>query len=841
MFHDAALDLEGRGDLRGAALRWEKVVELQPDWVEGWCRYGDALAALGRTPEAHRAWRQGAFHPDCAESQGLAWLEEHPSWALQRFQTLAKVSGEDPRTDLLLARAQSRLVGPDASRSLRRYLERVRDEQRSDALLRTTTEEVVGSLPTDDALVLLDQVVGRFPDLSERFAETLLELQVEVRTRELMGAAPSRLTPEQRERVDAARSRAEHGGLQEAREALEHLADEVSRSPVVWAALADIRESQGDIGGALTAIELARQLDPSNAAYHARVSDLLADHYAMRFDDEALAALGRALDVGEEPALLERHARLALRAGRPEAARRSLDRLAALGREDVAAPLLADLDRIRPAMPVLPPVPPPAGVDPEAWRRVHRARVFLERARSLDGVWDADLLARAEDSADEALEASPDLPLALELRARLHVVRGHPELAVPLYQRILEAEPEDAEVLGQLAELLQRLGSGEAESVLQRAADAGSAYGLVALARRDVRDHRYLAARERLQRYLRVTSRSPWHAEALRLQAEVDRALRLAGLAAVGVVVVLFGGPLWLAWRRRRGVGLLRFVQRHPRSLPEVARLLSAIRHEVVKHNVSTVPALAERVAAGEDVPLDWVEQRLCGPDGALARFRAYTAELEALGRRAGIPLNLRHRDPVFRDGIRAMDGLQAACRRLGPGSVTALVRHASVVNGPFYEQLGHLLDGVSVVRLDEALLRAAWKTVCSEQPETRIQLAIEGPEASVRIPRADLHDILVNLLRNALAASLEEGRERLGIRLAVDEDFVTGLLRAEIRVCDDVQKRLTTKMIRGRYIDRGLGLAVDLTSRAGGSIHVESEPGWTKAVVVRLPMEEGR
>ena len=50
---------------------------------------------------------------------------------------------------------------------------------------------------------------------------------------------------------------------------------------------------------------------------------------------------------------------------------------------------------------------------------------------------------------------------------------------------------------------------------------------------------------------------------------------------------------------------------------------------------------------------------------------------------------------------------------------------------------------------------------------------------------------------------------------------------------------KISTAMIRGRYIERGLGLAVDLTSRAGGSIHVEDEPGWSKAVVVRLPREE--
>ena len=45
--------------------------------------------------------------------------------------------------------------------------------------------------------------------------------------------------------------------------------------------------------------------------------------------------------------------------------------------------------------------------------------------------------------------------------------------------------------------------------------------------------------------------------------------------------------------------------------------------------------------------------------------------------------------------------------------------------------------------------------------------------------------------------------------------------------------------MLRSRYIERGLGLTVDLISRNGGSIGVEDEPGYSKAVVVRLPRAE--
>lgn len=844
IFHDAAVDHEARGDLAGAALRWAKVVELQPDWVEGWCRYGDVLAGLTRMDEAHRAWRQGAFHPGCAESQGLAYLDEHPSWALQRFQTLARLTAEDPRTDLLIARAQARLAPDKALQAMQHHLERVREDERSDALLRTTTAELVDALPPAEALDLLDRVTTRFPDLAGRFSETQLELEVEVRTRELMGAAPTSLTPEQRSDVERARDAAEEGDLPEARRILESLADQVSRSPVVWAALADVREGQGDIAGAEAAIQLARQLDPLNGALHARASDILATHYAMRFDDEALAALDRALDVAEDPALLERHARLALRAGRPAAARRSLERLQALGGGAVADPLLADLDRVRPEPLQLPPVPPPVGVDADAWRWVHRARVFVERARSPEGTWDPELLSRAEQAVHEALEIMPEFALALQLRGRLYVIRGALDEAIIAYRRSLAAEPDQPDVLGSLAELLLRVGAPDAQEVLAEADEAGSAFAMVTRARQDVAARRYLAARARLHRYFRVTSQSPWHDEAVALRDRVERDLR--GLVALGLLLGLglLGVPLVWIWNRRRGTDLLGFVQAHPRSLPEVARLLSAIRHEVIKHNVSTLPALAERQQRGDSVPLAWVQARLAGPQGALDRFRTYVAELESLARRAGDPVNLRHRDPVFRDGIRAMEAIGAACDGLQPSSVPLLARQAEQIVGPFYDALGRLLDGVSVVRLDEPVFRTAWATVSAERPEAAqgMRFDVEGrTDICVRIPRADLGDIVVNLLRNALQASEEEGREHLAVRVGTDEDFVTGLLRVEIRVCDQVERRLTTAMIRGRYIDRGLGLAVDLTSRAGGSIHVESEPGWAKAVVVRLPMEERR
>ena len=102
-----------------------------------------------------------------------------------------------------------------------------------------------------------------------------------------------------------------------------------------------------------------------------------------------------------------------------------------------------------------------------------------------------------------------------------------------------------------------------------------------------------------------------------------------------------------------------------------------------------------------------------------------------------------------------------------------------------------------------------------------------------------ELDDVVANLLRNALQATVEQGRGRVGVRLGIEEDESTGLERVVLRFRDDAPRRITTGVLRSRYIERGLGLTVDIISRNGGSIAVEGEPGWSKAVVVRLPRAE--
>ena len=115
--------------------------------------------------------------------------------------------------------------------------------------------------------------------------------------------------------------------------------------------------------------------------------------------------------------------------------------------------------------------------------------------------------------------------------------------------------------------------------------------------------------------------------------------------------------------------------------------------------------------------------------------------------------------------------------------------------------------------------------------------LVVEGEGAPIRIFATDLEDILVNVLRNSLDASLRYCTPpvALAVELRTEVDEITGHAALAIRIKDRSPQRLSNEMLRGRYVERGMGITVDLLSRYDGSIAVEEEPGWAKAVVLRF------
>lgn len=256
---------------------------------------------------------------------------------------------------------------------------------------------------------------------------------------------------------------------------------------------------------------------------------------------------------------------------------------------------------------------------------------------------------------------------------------------------------------------------------------------------------------------------------------------------------------------------------------------------------------------------MDAAEQLFASGDtpGVVDRWWAYVAELEALGRRAGLRVNLRIRDPDLAPMCAAFSelaGLEMAMRKGKTGAASKLRAVSDAINGAGYLALGRLIREVCVLEVDAERVRACWEQVRQEPAHVDaalpdLELWVMEDEGAdrypVRIFLRDFEDILVNVLRNSLGAVLEQPpvgeAPRLGVVLEAEEDWVTGLESVVLRVLDNSPRALTDAMIRGRYIERGFGITVDLINRHNGSIKVETPPdeGWAKAVVVRLPRAE--
>ena len=106
-------------------------------------------------------------------------------------------------------------------------------------------------------------------------------------------------------------------------------------------------------------------------------------------------------------------------------------------------------------------------------------------------------------------------------------------------------------------------------------------------------------------------------------------------------------------------------------------------------------------------------------------------------------------------------------------------------------------------------------------------------------MPRHAFEDVVANLIRNAIQSSVRhaEGPVHIGLAVHDEVDMITGLQRLVLLIRDRSPQQLTPEMLRGRYIEEGLGLTADLVSQYEGSLDViEASAPWTKAVMFQLP-----
>src|SRR5262249_41229975 len=108
---------------------------------------------------------------------------------------------------------------------------------------------------------------------------------------------------------------------------------------------------------------------------------------------------------------------------------------------------------------------------------------------------------------------------------------------------------------------------------------------------------------------------------------------------------------LFTLWRRVwGGTDLLTLIRRRPEAGPEGQRILSAIRHEGLKHNTLVLTRLVEAIERGDALaakapPYPRSLFGAGGQEAVVDKLRSYASQLEQLGRNHRVRLNLRRKD----------------------------------------------------------------------------------------------------------------------------------------------------------------------------------------------------
>lgn len=637
-----------------------------------------------------------------------------------------------------------------------------------------------------------------------------------------------------------------------------------------YAARGDVRARTGLVVQAIEDLKRAVAMDPTD--YRARL--LLGQIYKKEFagaeDDEAIKHLEAALRLRPDIHRLHRLLGELYSRDARDRAREHYRRFIRLADPDdpevkLAQQALEELDRElekteQPAI-VAPPAESLRLLDPDLQRLINEAYLWGERQD----------VERAEKKLREARDRFPNEPIVLNELAKVVAREGRTGDARALWEQSLAMQEDQVEVHERLGLLLADDLPQVALPHLRRAAELGSPHARFTLAELLWSQNEFIEGSEQLDLYLLEAGDFyiDWdRAQALR--EHIDRVFLQVYVAAGIFVALLVGIPAWRIYRMYRGASLGQLLERDPKSFPEVARILSLIRHEILKHNTAFLvdvgralefetpdadtrtSTLSRRLFGDEGDPR--IEARRRGADrvrlGIYGRFLGYVQELEKVARTHGVTLNLRRKDPIFRPIIKAFEELArrvdslrhpanlAPERRLELARV--LERSGHVLGRQAFDRLSGLIRVLCVVHVNHDLVQEVYDEVRGEEQFVDRDLAplqISGPPASIRIFRSDLQDILANVLRNSLKSSLSYARPPigLGVRLDMETDDITGLSTLAIRIADRSPEQLSNEMLRGRYVERGMGITVDLLSRYDGSIAVEDEPNWQKAVVLRF------
>jgi Flp pilus assembly protein TadD len=663
------------------------------------------------------------------------------------------------------------------------------------------------------------------------------------------------------------------------------LVEALSLAPAFSAARADLGDLMRQTGRPAEAeLEYLRAIavDHENAEVHARLGELyLASAGGQPRFAEAAIFLGRAVALRPDWTALELKLATALQgAGDLFGALEHVNKYLAGVHSDEDQNAALALKRSIEAL-----VPPAALVGPGMMASVFEPRAGMsERLAMAFGKARAHLARGEVDAAMAVLRELPDKERGVEvlnLEARILLGAGRVAEAARTMQDSLRIDESQAVVHGQLGTILLELGDARAARLhFSRSEELGDPSAMFQLARLDAgeleagltswvhdapRAFALYESMERLDAFLATGAASIYRKEAEALRQTVRDRLAVVAAACSAALLLVVLTAFFVLRRIYGGADLMTLIAKHPEAGPDVQRVLSAVRHEVLKHNTMMLDGLVDAMESGRDAGELAVHfgKAICGEGahgGLDVRLAGYVDALDRIGGANRTRLNLRRKDPAVAPLLRGIRILARAGGKLvrypalGDGDRAALLRElkiaAHLLNTTGYEAVRGLLDRLRALQIDAELLRSVFER-CTREPSfsgvafapLELEVRLDEP-AGIHVPRAAFEDVMANLVRNAIQSSLKYGEERdavhIGFGVGAEVDPVTGLERVVFEVRDRSRKVLTAEMLRGRYIEEGLGLTADLVSRYDGTLDVVPGTGvWSKAVVVKLPRAE--
>jgi signal transduction histidine kinase len=289
---------------------------------------------------------------------------------------------------------------------------------------------------------------------------------------------------------------------------------------------------------------------------------------------------------------------------------------------------------------------------------------------------------------------------------------------------------------------------------------------------------------------------------------------------------------------KRKGITLEEFSRKVPEAGPEIAREISCIRHELIKHRLGLAPALIK--AEETEGVREFVLARLGGD--LVGDFERH---IESLQRIASGRLEHPDDDPLLRPLARAVRRASKTSRMLSrAGDTKKAKKELETVRADLLiadRALARLVSALGQTMLDASFLRDAVAGVRQEPraqglPLDAINYAEITPAPLVSIPRVDLSIVVKNLVRNALVA-LGSSAEKKLLSLEVSLELEpTGEESVLLKIKDSAEKM--PEAIDHAPAGRGLWIVQKTLQRYDGAISIEAEPEGTtyhKAIVVRL------